>query len=264
MTAACSCSASAVFAAARRSARSRAPLLRCRGRVSSWSWSHSTRTHVRIKAWIPSTFPLWTRDSVGVSTGSTAKKGGGFETALARLLNHRGAQRAHPDPPYLSPSLRLSTTHMPPGLDKLDHQYRAEVSRRRWRASSTTEERDAGSPPVPRRTSPVAALFRPPRAAGSRQARPPRNRGGPAYLSSSLRLSTTRVPPGLDKLDHQNGRGGFETALARLLNHRKPPYLPVAAPLQHPPRLSRDALVSTSSTMSSVSLPVNVLCGDGW
>ncbi len=50
-----------------------------------------------------------------VSTGSTAKKGGGFETALARLLNHR-------KPAYLSSSLRLSTTRVPPGLDKLDHQ----------------------------------------------------------------------------------------------------------------------------------------------
>ncbi len=156
-----------------------------------------------------------TRDFVGVSTGSTAKKGGGFETALARLLNHR-KPGVHPEPRRTRPPLlRLSTTRMPPGLDKLDHQKGAEVSRRRWRASSTTASR---------RTSP-----------------------------RSLRLSTTHMPPGLDKLDHQYLRRASSTTEERMPGAHPDPRRTSPRRCAFRPPACRQ--VSTSSTTSTSAAP---------
>ncbi len=194
--------------------------------LSRWRWRASLTTKEREPGASRNALPPPPVAALLTTEAAAAARSWSRRARWRSLLDHRGSwgldrldhqegrrfrdgAGAPPQPPqagsppgpapYRPLLLRFSTTRVPPGLDKLDHQKRAEVSRRRWRASSTTEERMPEVHPDPRRTRPLL-----------------------------LRISTNRVPPGLDKLDHQQALdkldhqncGGFETALARLLNHR--------------------------------------------
>ncbi len=154
----------------------------------------------------------------GVSTSSTTGVRGGFEMALARLLNHRRAGGGRDPAPYLPTLLRLSPPIRGGGLDKLDLRSAGEVSRRRWRASSTTACRGRGS-----------RQPRPPECGGGFETgeerppqppqggRRPRPRAVPPLVAGSF---TTHQGRGSRQARPPECGGGFETALARLLNHR--------------------------------------------